>query len=75
MRAIYREQGDKLYKVKGDHMIEINIESYEYGVIGIAYADRRTCMINMPNDRARVISKKEFDKYYKEAMQKIKLLK
>lgn len=72
MKAIYREQGNKLYKLKGNDLLEINLESYEYGVIGIIHADMRTCPMNVPNKYASTIAKAEFDKYYKEEMEKIK---
>ncbi len=71
MRAIYRQQGDRLYKIKGNHLVEINLESYDYGVIGLAYANRISSPL-WPTNRATVIRKAVFDKYYKEGMQKIK---
>lgn len=74
MKAIYREQGDRLYKIRGNDLIEINLESWDYGVIGIAYANKLRSPV-WPNDRAKVIRKKLFDRYFKEAMGKIKLLK
>ncbi len=67
MKAIYRKQGDnKLYKVQGREVIEINLSSYEQGVIGIAYTEYN--IMDMPNRYSKVILKKEFEKYYKEAM-------
>lgn len=75
-RAIYRNQGGKrLYKVIGHMMIEIDLESYEYGVIGIIYADRRKCPMDVPNKYSNVCSRAEFDKYYNEGMEKIKMAK
>jgi hypothetical protein len=71
MRAIYRAQGDRLYKIKGDELIEINLASYDYGVIGIAYAKKSTSPL-WPNKYATPIRKAEFEKFYKEAISKIK---
>ena len=69
MRAIYREQGFRLYKIKGREMIEINLSSYEYGIIGLAYGKDSPIR---PNKYAKVIRKAKFERYYKEALQKIK---
>lgn len=74
MRAIYREQGNRLYKIKGNELLEINLDSWDYGVIGIAYAHKFSSPI-WPNDHARPIKKAEFDKYFKEAMNKLKSMK
>lgn len=73
-KPTYKRQGDRLYKMINHHLIEINLESYQYGVIGIAYADMHTSPIS-PNRYATKLSAKEFDKYYKIALDKINLLK
>jgi len=70
----YKRLGDLLYKIVGYHLIEINQQSYEYGLIGIAYADMRTSPMCPPGKFANKLSKKEFDKYYKIAIEKINLL-
>jgi hypothetical protein len=72
--AEYKRQGDCLYKIVGHHMLEINMQSYDYGVIGLVYGDMRTSPL-APNIYAKKLSKKEFEKYYKIAIQKINLLK
>ena len=70
----YKRQGDFLYKILDHHLIEINLSSYMYGLIGIAYADMRTSPMCPPGKHAKKLSKKEFDKYYKIAIDKLNLL-
>jgi hypothetical protein len=65
-RAIYREQGGRLYKIKGRQCIEVNIE---YGMHAIIYANNTPVW---PNNHAQVIRKSKFERAYREAMQKIK---
>jgi hypothetical protein len=69
MRATYRRWGARLYKIRGDEVLEINLECGGLGVIGLVYADSPP--LNMPNDRAEPIKKAEFERYYAEAMEKI----
>lgn len=70
MKAIYRQQGDnRLYKVVGNEVIEIDLSSYEYTVIGVTYAKHN--IMNIPNKYSKRISKAEFEKYYNEAMKKL----
>jgi len=73
-RTTYKEQGGRLYKMNGIHLIEINLESYQYGVIGISYANMLTSPI-APNRFAHSLHKDKFEKYYKEAIEKITAMK
>jgi len=55
-------------------MLEINLENYEYSVIGLIYGNMSECQL-APNLNAKKISKAKFDKYYEIAIKKINLLK
>jgi hypothetical protein len=68
-RAIYREQGGRLYKIKGHQCVEVTIEG-EYGTNFIGFADHSPVW---PNSRSNVIRKAKFDKAAKAVLQKIKL--
>lgn len=73
-RTIYRSNhtGTKLYKINSNGCLEINLESHEYGVIGLSYANAKTSPIFPNSKRYMVIRKAHFDKYYKEFIQKMK---
>ncbi|MEE1897110.1 hypothetical protein V1389_02105 [Flavobacterium rakeshii] len=70
MEAIYKKQGDRLYRIKGNDIIEINLESYEYGVISLSHGDLRTCPL-IPNQYAGKLSPNTFKKYYRAAIKKL----
>lgn len=69
MKAQYKRQGTRLYKVVGTQIIEVELASYEYGIIGIIHSDNSP--FDMPNKHAKRISKTEFEKYYNEGMTKL----
>lgn len=65
--AKYREQGNRLYKVDGREIIEVDLDTYDYNKqISVTYTSYN--LMNMPNQHSKAITKKKFEKYYNEAM-------
>lgn len=73
MKALYKQQGERLYKIVGNMLIEVNLESYDYGIIGLCYADKRRSIL-WPNKYATRIRKAVFDKYFNEAIKNLQTI-
>jgi hypothetical protein len=74
MKAKYRSNlsGKLLWKIsaQGD-VIEVNLESYEFGIIGVTHV-KASSIWSGPGNRATPIPKAEFERYYREALERFK---
>ncbi|MXN90173.1 hypothetical protein GR160_02955 [Flavobacterium sp. Sd200] len=50
---IYKQQGNRFYKIVGFDMLEIDYSNAEHGIMSISYADTRTSPI-APNGHAKI---------------------
>lgn len=73
-RTIYRANSANtmLWKISptGD-AVQVDLQSYAFGIIGVTYV-KATSPWKVPPERAKVIRRSEFDKYYLEAVRRFK---
>jgi len=73
-RTIYRANSAEtmLWKISpsGD-AVQVDLQSYAFGIIGVTHM-KATSPWKVPPERAKVILKAEFDKYYQEALRRFK---